>query len=166
MTMRTRNTRTSREQDAREFNPIHGDDGFSWEDTGPLPEIPARPGFSQRWIQLTPKRLMRASQMGYVPRPPDTVAKAFQVLTVQREGLGGVIGTHDMVLMEVPEEMAIRRREAVRRRTRELEKAVSNSLFREHERLRREGDGFVPHRMQAQAEIERGRLPVVPDDPD
>lgn len=146
------------------MNPVHGDTFEDWEDGGPLPNIPPRPGMDQRWIAATPKRLMRASRNGYAPRSPDTVAKYLQMMTVQREGMGGVIGTHDMVLMERPEEVSARKRQSVRRRTSELEYAVSNSLFREHERLRQEGEGFVPRRMEVHTEVERGRMQIAPDD--
>lgn len=164
-------THTSRAQATRAETPVHDDDPVFLEETGPLPEIPPRPGYTQRWIAVrnsqgpNTRRLMRAYQRGWRPRPPDSVGKAYQMLTVEHEGLGGVISTGNMALFERSEAITQKARAIVRERTRALERAIGHNLFAEHERLRRDGDtGFVPRRPELESRVERGQMRIAPDE--
>jgi hypothetical protein len=160
----TRQVHTSRAQQARTATPIHEDSELLLDDVGPLPDIAPRPGYAQRWIGTSAKRLMTASRRGWLPRDPSTVSKSMQMMTIQHEGLGGVIGTHDLVLMERPEEIQRRVEHINRQKVRNLEIAVSQSLGREHERLREEGSGIRPGRFESQARVERGAMPIAQDE--
>lgn len=160
----------SRSQDSRSVTPLHEDQPVFLEDAGPLPNIPPRPGYSQRWIATqnasgaNGRNISRAYQRGWAPRMADTVPKAFQSMTVNREGMGGVIGTHDMVLFERPEEITKQVEKLNREKVKNLEMAVSQSMYREHENLREESRGFVPGRFESQSRIERGRMPISADE--
>ena len=162
----------SREQQAREDQVVHNvhDDVILLEDVGPLPDIKPRPGYVQRWVSvggstgLNRRNIVRKAQGGWTPRDPSTVSKAMQMMTVQHESLGGVIGTHDMVLMERPEEIQRKARAINHQKIRSLTTSANQNLFREHERLRTEGPGFMPLPMESTAKVEVGRIPVAPDE--
>lgn len=151
----------SRTQETRDAEGIHDETPILFEESGPLPNIPPRPGYAQRWVRVAtkegadPQNIARMSQRGWTPRPADTVPKAIQVYTVQKEGMGGVIGTHDCILMERHEDMNRRASEANKQRRRELERAVKGNLTAETR-------GHVKH--DSRSEIERGRPVRVADD--
>lgn len=160
----------TRNQESREAEPIH-DDPIDFANSGPLPNIPARPGYVQRWIRVqsgtTPdaRNAYAAKIRGWTPRSPGTVSKALQELLVQREGSGGVIGTHDLVLMERPEELNLRETQAKRRDRRELERGVKNNLFSEYKSMGGAGAGFTaPDDSGSSAKVETGRRPTIQDD--
>ena len=161
---------TSRAQDSRSVTPLHEDQPVFLEDFGPLPNVPPRPGYTQRWIAtqsasgVNGRNISRAYQRGWVPRMADTVPKAFQSMVVQREGMGGVIGTHDMVLFERSEKITNQVEKLNRDKVKNLELAVSQSMYREHEKLREESRGFAPGRFESQSRVERGRMPISADE--
>jgi hypothetical protein len=141
---------------------VHDDEPtILFEEAGPLPQIKARPGFAQRWVRVATKEgadgqnIARMAQRGWKPRPADTVPKALQFYTVQKEGLGGVVGTHDCVLMERREEVEARSAAMNKERRRELERAVKGNLFSETK-------GAVNH--DSRSQVERGKRVHVADD--
>ena len=161
------NVRTTRAQAARNQTPVHDahdDDDLLLDDIGPLPEIPPRAGFQQRWFSTDRRRQLTAARRGWLPRSPSTVAKHFQNMTVQHEGMGGVIATHDLVLMERREEIHSRVVAHNRQKVRNLEIAVSQTLGREHQSLKDEGPGFYPNQLESTARVERGHMPVATDE--
>ena len=159
----------SRNQESRDATTIH-DDAISFEDSGPLPDIQARPGFTQRWIRIKKgadddsRNMYNATRKGWAPRAADTVSKSLQFLVVQRAGLGGVIGTHDMVLMERHEEIQKQAARHNKDARRSLEKAVKNNLFSEHKSLGGSNTGFSAPDMESSSSVERGRRATIADD--
>ncbi|RJQ53484.1 MAG: hypothetical protein C4521_07500 [Actinobacteria bacterium] len=149
---------------------VHDDDLVNFEPTGPLPDIEARPGFAQRWVRTRKgndadaHNLFAAARRGWAPRSPSSVPKALQWLTVQREGLGGCIGTHDMVLMERPNELNAREADVKRRDRRERERAVKNNLFSEYKGIGGARSGMTAPDVENSSRVERGRAPAIQDD--
>ncbi len=161
-------TRASRTQESRDAEPVH-EVPISFESTGPLPNIPARPGYSQRWVRVKKgadndaHNIFSAQRKGFTPRKPDTVAQHLQWLTVQHEGMGGCVGTHDVVLMERPNELSAQEAEIKRRDRRARTAAVKNNLFSEFKNVSRAaGDDTMPE-IENVARVERGR-PQIQDD--
>lgn len=159
----------TRNQANRDANPVH-DEPVNFEPQGPLPDIEPRPGYAQRWVRARKgtepdaQNLFAAHRRGWVPRSPDSVPKALQFLTVQREGFGGVIGTHDTVLMERPNELNAREAQMKRRDRREREQAVKNNLFSEYRNMGGANTGFSAPDVENSARVERGRAPSIQDD--
>lgn len=160
---------TSRNQDARDLNPIHEENPISFEEEGPLPKIPSREGYAQRWVRVKQgseadgHNLYRATRKGWKARSPDTIGKHLQFLTVQREGMGGVIGTHELVLMERPAEINQQEFAHKRKKWKSLDAAVKSDLFAEHQKLGGDATGMTAPSFDSQAHVERGR-PLVADD--
>jgi hypothetical protein len=109
------------------------------------------------------RNLARAAQRGWKPRPPETVPKAYQWLTVKSEGMGGVIGTHDCILMERHEAIQKKAEAIQKQRRRDLETAVKSNLFREHHNIGGASVGMTPN-FESSASVERGRPVRVADD--
>lgn len=169
MTKQRTGAHTTRNQETRDAVGVH-DEPISFEAQGPLPAIGARAGFTQRWIRARKgnepdaQNLFAATRRGWTPRSPDTVPKSLQFLTVQREGIGGCVGTHDMVLMERPNELNAREAAVKRDDRRAREHAVKNNLFSEFKSMGGNSTGFTAPDVQNQARIERGRAPSIQDD--
>lgn len=162
--------RVSREQETHDALGVHDadDEPILFEESGPLPTIPSRAGYVQRWVRVATKQgddarnLARMAQRGWKPRPIDTVPKAYQWLSSKREGLGGVIGTHDCILMERHEGIQQKAEAIQKQRRRDLETAVKTNLFREHKNIGGASAGITPD-YESKATVERGR-PRVADD--
>lgn len=158
--------RLSRAQETHEARTVRDVD---FQATGPLPNIESRPGYVQRWIRVAKgaesdrQNLYSATRRGWTPRSPETLPKSQQWLTVQREGLGGCIGTHDSVLMERSVEINQREAEVKRRERRALEGAVKHNLFSEYKGMGGAATGFTAPADQSQARVERG-VPPIQDD--
>lgn len=169
MTKQRTGAHTTRNQETRDAAGVR-DEPISFEAQGPLPNIGARPGFAQRWIRARKgnepdaQNLFAATRRGWTPRSPDTVPKSLQFLTVQREGIGGCVGTHDMVLMERPNELNAREVAVKRDDRRDREMAVKNNLFSEYKHMGGSSTGFSAPDVQNDARIERGRAPAIQDD--
>lgn len=102
--------------------------------------MPARPGMYQRWVRWRTREgvdhsnIGRMHRLGYRPRTADTVDGEFMPPVLERfQKFGDVIGTHDLVLMEIPE----RKRRAIAKHYRDLSKrqdeAVKTNLYRIHD---------------------------------
>lgn len=161
--------RTSRDQETREAESVH-DMPIDFEAQGPLPDIPARDGYAQRWVRVRKgkdadaQNLFAAQRRGWTPRSPNTVSKSLQWLTVQREGLGGVVGANDVVLMERPMAINDRERDIKRRERRSIEQAVKNNLFSEYKGMGGAATGFTAPVDESKSSVERGRRPAIQDD--
>jgi len=161
----------SRNQTTREVEGIHEEFPVDFEPTGPLPDVQPRPGFVQRWIRVRKggqddaQNLFAASRKGWTPRRPDTVPKHLQFMVVQREGMGGCVGTHDCVLMERHE--AINAREVAYKRSERKARlaAVRGNLFSEARSIDRSGRYVTaPSSEGSERRVERGRMPLIQDD--
>lgn len=153
--------RKSRVQTNRDAESIHDAPEILFEESGPLPQIPPRAGYSQRWVRVATKEgddarnIARMSQRGWRPRNPETVPASLQMFAVKREGLGGVIGTHDCILMERHQDISAKEADHNRGMRRDLERAVKGNIFNET-------NGNVTH--ESKSSIERGRPVTVADD--
>lgn len=161
----------SRNQTTREVEGVHEEFPVDFEPAGPLPQIAARPGFVQRWVRVRKggqddaQNVFAASRKGWTPRRPDTVPKHLQFMVVQREGIGGCIGTHDCVLMERHE--AINAREVAYKRNERKARiaAVRGNLFSEARSIDSSGRYVTAPSSEGSARtVERGRMPVIQDD--
>lgn len=162
--------RESREQETREAEGVHDEDLILLDETGPFPKIPDRPGYTRRWIrtaignELDTRSLVRAAQRGWSPVAAESVPKAFQWMTVQRHGMGGVIGTATAILMERREEIT-RKVEAIKRkRVTELTRGVKDNLFNEHRQNFGDERLFTRPNVEDSHSTEVGRRPMVEDD--
>lgn len=159
----------SRAQESRDANPVHEDDSIFMEESGPLPDIDARTGYAQRWVRILrgtetdTRNIYSATRQGWQPRKADSVPKNMQWLIVQNESFGGVIGSHDLILMERPEELDRKAQAYDRAQRVNLDKAVKSNLFSEHKQLGGETTGFSTPGVDHSAQVERGR-PLVADD--
>lgn len=159
--------RPSRVQESRDAEGVH-DDGVDFgDDTGPLPNIPARPGYTQRWVRIKKgqesdsRNMYKASRQGWLPRAADTVSKSLQFMMVQREGLGGVIGTYDMVLMERREEISERAR-LINKKTRDDRmQAIKDNMFSENRRMNPTSPNME---FDISSRVERGKAMTVDSD--
>jgi len=165
----TRQPRQTREQSTHEAQDVEFDDSFLFEDSGPLPDIPARPGYAQRWGRVKirneqdGRNLMRLQQRGWKPRPADSVPAAFQGFTVRNASLGGVIGTDDLVLMERPQKLQERVIAHQKQEVDAREKAVKRNIFRDYQDVGGADTGFTRPKHENSAKVERG-VPVLLDD--
>ena len=127
-----------------------------------LPHIPARPGYSQYWVRAKyagvpdVRNLLKRQRQGWKPRPPETVPEIFRQLVVNEESLGGVISTHDLILMERPIAIQERRKKRHRERVDQLERAVKQNIFREHAKLGGEEVGITAPQVIDKKRVERG----------
>ncbi|MGH1372980.1 MAG: hypothetical protein ACRBBW_13150 [Cellvibrionaceae bacterium] len=159
----------SREQESREHDDLYDLNEPIFEDTGPLPEVPARDGYAQRWIRIQKgneedgRNIYAASRKGWTPRSLETVGDAFKWLTTKLGDRGNLVGTKSMVLMERPIELDRRASQVTKGRRQELEKAVKQNLFSEHNGLGGSSTGFTAPQVESASQVERGQ-PLVADD--
>ncbi len=160
------NVHESREQESRdsyEFDPL------AFEESGPLPEIPARRGYVQRWVRVSIKgkddarNISTRARRGWRPRQANSVDTSYQHMLVNHQGLTGVIGTQDAILMERPLELHKKVEAIERKKRRDLEIAVKKNIFREHQRIGGSDTGFSAPVNEQTAKIIRGS-PIIADD--
>jgi hypothetical protein len=164
-------TRKSRTQEELEHDLSHIEfDSALFDQEGSLPEIPKREGYEQRWVRVQmggrtdARNLSTRARLGWVPRPADTVGGEYQSMVVQNETMGGIIGTHDCVLMERPMAFHQKAKQIKRQRVHDLETAVRRNIFREHNQLGGADSGFTAPRDESKARLERGVPRVLDDD--
>ncbi len=163
----TENVHVSREQDSRDAFDF---DAVAAEEEGPLPDIPAREGFVQRWVRVSVKdkddarNLSIRARKGWLPRQTNTVDQGYQYMLSNHQGLGGIIGTHDLVLMERPVEIHRKFEELERKKRENLELAVKSNLFREHKSLGGTDTGFNAPVDESKARVIRGGPPRIAED--
>lgn len=162
-------TRESRTQQQRDAQPMHEGRPLTDEEiesalgaSSILPDIPPRPGMAQRWVRYKrgaeddPQNLAKMSQRFWTPRDPSTVPKHFQYLVSQREGLGGVIATSDVILMERDERIQARAERIRQDRTNSRTQAVKQTIFSDYEKEIGRNSGFTPPTDLSTARVERG----------
>ena len=158
-----RTGRTTRDQQTRDAT-ADFDESFLFEDPGVLPKIEARPGMAQYWArvrhgnEVDTRNMLKMKQRGWLPRTADSVPKAYQSLTTQDESFGGVIGTHDLVLMERPIALQKRVNAHHRKVTDEREQAVKRNIFRDHKNMGGSGTGFTEPEVEDKHRVEKGVL--------
>ena len=135
-----------------------------------LPEIPARPGMAQRWVRTRrgseddARNLARMTQRMWHPRDPKTVPEHFKWMTILKEGLGSVVCTDDLILMERDERVQRRAEELQRQRVNTATTAVKRNLFADYDANVGNGSGFSAPIDDSRASVERGRPVDIPDD--
>ena len=139
---------------------------LSLEETGPVPQdIPPRDGMENMWVRVmdgnTPaaRNVAMKERQGWLPVDPKTVSGSYsEHLLVQSDKFGGVIGTHDLVLMERPKEIGDRHRALIRRRIDEKTEAIKIGIKQDLA-----GTG-MNYRDDSRAQTEVGRrAEVAPD---
>lgn len=161
--------RNSREQDSRESEVIHDVYADSWEETGLLDtkNIPARPGYVQRWIRTSVRgdndqsNVFRKINQGWKPRALDSVPKGAFVPNIDFNG-SQVIGIHGMILMERPAALQNRHAEHVKQMTDLQMTAVEKDLYGVHD-PNNQGAISAPT-MRVESSYGRGRVPTADDD--
>lgn len=128
----------SREQETWDNMNVHdiviGDDISG----GPLPEIPARPGYVQRWVRTKiggvddPQNMSAKFNQYWRRRDPKSLPTGTYAPTIHVEGVGDAIGISGMVLMERPQEVHDQFKRRIEQRTQAQRDSVEQSLFSEH----------------------------------
>jgi len=133
--------RQSREHESREADDIHEEypEAYYSDYLLDTTNIPARPGFVQRWVRSTVRgevdrsNVFKKMNRGWKPRMIDTIPKAQRILRMDFEG-DQVVGIHGSILMEIPKALFDRQSQAVKSATQLQMDAVKNDLYRVHER--------------------------------
>lgn len=163
----TTRKRTTRTQEKRAAEPVHEYHGGFNEDGTLLDAPESRPGFVQRWVRTKleghddPGNLVRRLNQGWRPRSADTIPKGFFAPTISHGEYGNVIGTHDMLLMERPEDLHQKYTDKVKEDTKNLERAVKANLGQTHNPNQQ---GFTRPQMETQTSVTKGRPAPVADD--
>lgn len=113
-------------------------------------EAPApRPGMKQRWVHVgsegrwDAKNWSRKQREGWQPRQANTVPKSFQVPRHDTGRFAGCIGVEGMILCEISQARAKKRRDYYAEKNRVVTNAVNDDLRRVN---RTAGGGFGPIR--------------------
>lgn len=162
----TREQRLSREQETQAAEDLHESYADNWE--SPLlldtKNIPARPGFVQRWIRTRNKmgedqsNIFKKINQGWKPRQRDSIPKGQFIPYIDFNGTQ-VIGIHGMILMERPEEMHKKHADYNRRAARLQEEAVRANLSEAHDPR----SGLTAPRMYNESKMTIGRVPDIDD---
>lgn len=154
--------RVSREQETWSADAIHDDFSSVAEADGPLPNIPARNGFSQRWIRSKiggendSKNLSTAYNNGWRRRDPATVPPTIAAPSVYVEGVGDSVGISGMILMERPEKLSAVHKQRVQQRTNTQMEAVDKALENSHTA----NSGFGAPTRSGKTETQTGSMPI------
>jgi hypothetical protein len=159
-------TRLSRTQETRAADDIHEDYQDEWETPELLDtaNIPARPGYVQRWVRTKVKaeddqvNVFRKINQGWKPRTMDSVEKGQYIPNIDFQGTN-VVGIHGMILMERPEAQHRKHMAYNANMTRNQIESVKQNVFNVHT----EGNGMVRPSIKMKSEVHKGR-PIVPDD--
>lgn len=152
--------RESRAQSTRQELFERVDESQPYVRPGTLEAPTCRPGFKQRWIrvgqggQIDERNLAKKMREGWRARAADSVPKGFHVPRIRNGEFAGTIMVEGMLLCEMPESLAKRRDEAIRRQTDEKTRAIDDNLMRIN---REAGGGFGPIRKGAQSKLVRER---------
>lgn len=157
--------RISREQELREADPIH-EEYESWDSELLLDtrNIPARPGYVQRWVRRSingtedQSNVFKKMNKGWKPRQRSTVPKGQYVMHTDFEG-EDVIGIREMILMERPEALQERQRRQVREATDLQMNAVKNDLYKVHD----PSSGMTRPEFSEKTKVSRGRIAPIDD---
>lgn len=155
------NNRQSRTQESRDAQEIHESYGDNWETPALLDttNIPARPGFVQRWVRTKVKaeddqnNVFRKINQGWKARPLDSVPKGQFVPNVDFNGVN-VIGIHGNILMERPEAQHKKHGDYNKQQAQNQMAAVKNNMFNVH----KEGSGLTQPSMNSSSQVSKGRV--------
>lgn len=158
-------TRTSREQETWDAAAVDRDYSDISEDTGPLPDIPPREGFSQRWMRTKiggeddPKNISSSINKGWRRRDPATIPPEFSAPSIYVDGIGDSVGISGFILVERPEKMSSAYKQRVRQRTDSQMQAVNEALKSTH--AAQDNSGFGPPKAtEEKTTVTRGVLPI------
>ena len=136
--------RTSRAADSRAADELHETrDDYEDIDFNPAnldtKNIPPRDGYVQRWVRTKvgnesdQSNVYRNTNMGWKPRPADSVPKGTMVPTVEFNG-DNIIGVHDTILMERPARLDEKHKEYERKTAADQMRAVESDMLKVHDR--------------------------------
>ena len=116
----------------------------SWTTPKFLPNIDAREGYSQRWVRTKIRGeddtgVGRMMTLGWRPRAADSIPKDIFVPKTNMGEYGNVIGTHDSILMEIPQEVFYQMQNYKRSKVDDLESSVKTVLQQKY----KERNGFT-----------------------
>jgi hypothetical protein len=158
-------TRKARTQDLRESEPVH-EQYADWDESLlSTKNIPAREGYSQRWVRSTVKgeqdqaNLQRKFNQGWRPRLLSTIPKGQFVAHVDFMGQE-VIGIHGSILMEIPTELLNRHKKRVREATNLQSQSVKSNFLNSRDQNER-GDARLS--FEETSRTQRGRIAAVDD---
>lgn len=163
----TASTRESRTQQSRAAEPLHENYNDNWESPALLDtkNIPARPGFVQRWVRTKLRaaddqnNIFKKINQGWQVRTMDSVPKGQFVPNIDFNGTS-VIGIHGMILMERPAEMHERHGAYNRSQAQNQLTAVKENMFNVH----KDGTGLTRPTMKNKSNVSQGRLVEADDD--
>jgi hypothetical protein len=132
--------RISRTQETREAEVVHEAYLDNWEPAAMLStkDIPARPGFVQRWVRTALKGVDDQSNVfskiaqRWSPRPASSVPKGSFVPSVKFQD-ADIIGFQGMILMERPEELHQRHAAFNLKQANNLVSAEESNLYKVHD---------------------------------
>jgi len=162
----TREQRASREQELRAADPVH-DEYADWDNDSLLDtkNIPARPGFVQRWVRTSVKgeedqsNVFKKINKGWRPRSLDSIPKGQYVMNVDFQGVN-VVGIHGMILMERPIGIHDRQRAQIEEQNRLQMTAVKQNLYKIHD----PSSGLTRPEFDEQSRVSKGRIAPIIDD--
>lgn len=166
-TRRRHSTRATR--DTQISTDVEFDDSFLFEDPGTLPNIPPRAGYVQYWARVNrgnaadARNALTKKRRGWRPRPADTIPAAFQDLLIDNDTGSGLISTHDLVLMERPQQLQDKVNQHKRNVIDERERAVKQNVFREHQNIGGAATGLTAPEVEDRAKVERGANVLLDD---
>lgn len=159
--------RVSREQETWSADAIHDDYTAVAEDEGPLQQnIPARPGFSQRWIRTKiggeddPQSISSAVNKGWKRRDPSTIPPEISAPSIYVDGVGESVGISGMILMERPQKYSDAYKAKVQQRTNAQMEAVNNALAETHAAEKGRGFGRPGQTEETKTVTQTGTMPV------
>lgn len=170
--MSTDTTRPSRATDSRAAEELHESretDGLEDIDFSPAnldtKNIPPRDGYDQRWVRTKigseddPKNIYRATNQGWVPRLADTVKSGRYVMQVDLNG-ENVIGLHDLVLMERPQEISDKYKAYEQKLADDQIKSAELDIHQVHSR----NSGLTRPESRSNSSVSKGRTAPISSD--
>jgi hypothetical protein len=140
-----------------------------WGVTQNLAAPPPLPGMTQHWVRVMlldkedTSNYSKHLQRDWLPRPADTVNDEWAPMKISQGKFAGMIQTHDMILMHIPEARLAARTRANMRKTQSLVDSVNNDIMKiekmgapVHQRRRTEvtgGNGRIPQPRQDDDDI-------------
>lgn len=160
--------RPARVQETRDAEVIHEQYSDDWEPASMLStkDIPARPGYVQRWVRTSLKGVDDQSNVfakiaqRWQPRPASSVEKGKFIPTVRFQD-ADIIGFNGMILMERPEELNRRHAEFNKQQALNLVKAEESNLYKVHDKNSKKYVTRPEYRNETRTET--GRIPDIDD---
>ena len=167
MADKSNTARLSREQEQTAFELVHEEYADAYDEDADMlstRRLPARPGYTQRWVRTDLKgqpdqsNVYRKFNNGWRPRLASTVPEGAPILSINFQG-AEVVGYHGLILMERKIESHMRQRIQNMRMTELQMEAVKNNMFKIHE----PGRGLTRPVMDVSSKVStgRGREPVI-----